>query len=255
MRGDPFLFADWERVVFLHFAVAAETLKSYLPPSLELELHDRNACVSLVALTMQRFRPAQRFSAAWALRPIPRQQFLNVRTYVRHHDEPGAFFLWGWLSNPLPIAPPLFDLPCAFGRMDYRHDYETKQIRGVVTAGSQRFSYRASFPPRSSFDCCSTGSLAEFALERYTGFFTHKHSTKIFRAWHPPWLQTSIDAEIEDAELLTSKFDWFKEAKFVGANFAPGFKQVSLGRMRPLKNVSCKIRERRHGTSAFYEMP
>jgi hypothetical protein len=164
-------------------------------------------------------------------------------------------FLWGWLSKPLPLALPTFDLPCGFATVDYRHDFESGMLRGEVRDGAHQFSYRATIDPQSIFEQCSPGSLAEFTMERYSGFFYRGNQTRIFRAWHPAWLQTSVNAGIDENRLLTVKFNWFKEAKFVGANFAPGFQHVSLGRVRSLKNVLSQSRRPGQGASAFYEMP
>jgi uncharacterized protein YqjF (DUF2071 family) len=255
IRGDPFLFADWERVLFLHFAIAPELLRPIVARPLELDLYEGHAFVSLVAVTMRKFRPARPLPLTWAFGLISCQQFLNVRTYVHHRDEPGALFLWGWLSKPLPVALPTFDLPCSFANIDYNHTFESGQLRGEVNAGNCQFSYRAAIHSQSKFEPCNSGSLAEFTMERYSGFFHRGNRAMIFRAWHPPWLQTRVDATINAQGLLTKKFNWFKEAKFAGANFAPGFKQVSLGRVHSLKNVAGHACGQRHGASTFYEMP
>jgi uncharacterized protein len=256
VRGDPFLFAAWERVLFLHFAIAPDLLRPFIVPPLELDLYDGKAYVSLVAVTMRKFRPVRPLPFAWAFGLLSRQQFLNVRTYVHHRDEPGALFLWGWLSKPLPLALPTFDLPCAFANIDYHHAFESGRLRGEVNARARQFSYRATIHSQSKFEPCNFGSLAEFTMERYSGFFYRGGNRgRIFRAWHPAWLQTGVDATIKDEGLLTKKFNWFKEAKFVGANFAPGFNQVSLGRVHLLENVVGHSRQRSHGASAFYEMP
>jgi Uncharacterized conserved protein len=254
VRGDPFLFADWERILFLHFAIAPELLRPLIPPPLELDLYEGQAYLSLVAVTMRNFRPGP-LSFTWAFRLIRCQRFLNVRTYVHHRGEPGAFFLWGWLSRPLPLPLPTFDLPCAFAKIDYQHDYESGTLRGDVKAGDCDFSYRAAIDPQGTFHPCNPGSLSEFAMERYSGFFARGNRARMFRAWHLPWLQASADVSINENRLLTTKFSWFKEARLVGADFAPGFKRVSLGRVHSLKRIIRQTRMRRHGASAFYEMP
>ncbi len=251
--GDPFVFADWERVLFLHYAVCPEALRAHVPVALELELYEGSAIVSLVAVTMRRFRPVLPFSLAWGLRPISCQKFFNVRTYVRHGDEPGALFLWGWLSNPFPF--PSFGLPCAAARMNYENDYEAGRLRGEVSAGKHGFIYGGTIAREGEFEPSPRGSLTEFALERYSGFFSRGDRTSIFRAWHPRWLQTGVEVRILEDALVTTKFNWFKKAELVGANFAPGFNQVSLGKMRSLANRRHKGSRRRHGASGFYEMP
>src|SRR5262249_2812710 len=59
LKGDPFLCADWQRVLFLHYVIDREALRPHVPEPFELELHEGQACVSLVALTMRHFRPAR----------------------------------------------------------------------------------------------------------------------------------------------------------------------------------------------------
>jgi len=252
-RGDPFLFADWERVVFLHFVIAPDLL--CLPDGIELELYDGKAVVSLVALTMRRFRPCRRVSLAWLLRPVVCQRFLNLRTYVRCQGEPGALFLHGWLSLPFRLRLPsgIFGLPYSFGSLDYQHGPEGGQISAVATEwpGGPRFVFRATSEPTApcsqslnsagtgarGFALCAPGSLAEFAMERYTGFFIWRKTTRVFRVWHPPWVQMPIRATLEDTTLVTAKFPWFRKATLAEANFAPGFERVWLGRAHPLRSV------------------
>jgi hypothetical protein len=91
-------------------------------------------------------------------------------------------------------------------------------------------------------------------MERYSGLFYRGNQTKMFRAWHPEWLQANVVVSIDDDSLLTTKFDWFKRAQFVGATFAPGFKQVSLGHVHSLERAR-QSHKGHHGTSAFFEMP
>lgn len=252
--GDPFLFADWESVVFLHFAIAANALQPFVRPPLQLDLYEGKACLTIVALTMRHFQPVRPFSLAAALRPVACQHFLNFRTYVHHREEHGAQFLWGWLSNPLPFPVPTFELPCSTAEMDYQHNAQSGQLRGVVADRSGQFSYHATINP-DSFVPANSGSLAHFALERYTGYFAHKNHIKSFRAWHPAWLQTSIGVRIEEDRLLTNKFAWFKEAQFVGASFAPGFKHVWLGRVHSLEDAIQKAPTNRRGLCTLLEMP
>ena len=258
VKGDPFLFADWERVVFLHYVVAPELVRPHVSDSLALELYQGKACISVAAVTMRGFRPCQRGSAGWLFRPIAEQRFLNFRTYVRCGQEPGVLFIRGWLSQPFGLGLPsgMFGLPYAFASLEYEHHYETGAIQGqIMTKASEgRLTYRAAMDQNASFRPCESGSLSEFAMERCTGFFCRGNDLRVFRAWHPPWQQTPIDATIEDNSLLTTAFPWFKEATLAAANFAPGFKRVWLGRAHKLRTDF--VQPRSHKVlSAFYEMP
>jgi len=257
VKGDPFLLARWERVVFLHFMLEPETLRPQLRSPFELELYDGSAVISVVAITMRRFRPVRPISiAAWPFALISRQVFLNLRTYVRLGDEPGALFLWGWLSQPwrVPFPSGMFGLPYAFAALRCEHLHETGELSGLATLPMEpgRFAYRAGVDARATFVQCRPGTVGEFALERYTGFFCRGNERCVFRAWHPPWLQVPIVAEIEDRSLLDTAFPWFKCAKLIGANYAPGFARVWLGKAH---HLAAQPQRRHRGLSTFFEMP
>jgi uncharacterized protein YqjF (DUF2071 family) len=258
LPGDPFLLVDWDRVLFLHFLVNPEAVRRLLPPGLELDLFGGQACVSLVALTMRHFRAVRPASLGSLFQLISQQTFFNFRTYVRWGEEPGAFFLWGWLSRPFGLPPPLrvLGLAAASASMDYRHAHENGEIASRVTDGKGfSFGYRGSIEPRATFGPSEAGSLSEFALERYTGFFCRHLGMKIFRAWHPTWAQCSVDLTIQEQTLMTERFPWFESAKFAGANFAPGSNRVWLGRPHSLARAARTRMKSRHGLSSFYEMP
>ena len=53
-RGEPLFYADWERVLMIHFEVDAAALQRDVP--YELDLCDERAYVSLVAFTMRGMR-------------------------------------------------------------------------------------------------------------------------------------------------------------------------------------------------------
>ena len=258
LSGDPFVFADWEQVVFLHFLIAPELLEPHVPRPLQLELFEGEACVSLVAVTLRNFRPRRWVTPAQLFRLIAQQRFLNLRTYVRVGNEPGALFLWGWLSRPFaaPLPSEFLGLPYAFASFDYDHQVQSGPLRGVVSAGNPQASlaYLATCSPAASFEPCRPGSLAEFAMERYSGFFCRSAEPRVFRAWHPPWVQCPVDATIVDASLVTNKFPWFKQARLAGGNLAPGFPNVWLGQPHRLQKA-CSVPRPRRVLSSFYKMP
>jgi uncharacterized protein YqjF (DUF2071 family) len=259
VNGDPFVFADWERVVFLHFLLPHEAIEPELPHALQLEVYQGKACVTLVALTMRHFRPSRLRSLGWFLRPIACQRFLNVRTYVRCGEETGAYFFWGWLSQPFRVALPsgMIGLPYRFGSIEYGHHLEQGRIYGRVRdAQFGSFEYQGdSISADKNGTLSEPTSLAEFALERYSGFFAHKGRAQVFRAWHPPWLQVPLKIAISDDSLLRKRFPWFARATFAGAQYARGFEKVWLGRARSLKICRGSLLPRRHALSSFYEMP
>ena len=254
-RGEPLLFADWERVLMIHFEVDADDLQRDVP--FELDLWDGRAFVSLVAFTMRgmRLRLGGRL-AAWLLRPIATHEFLNVRTYVRHGGETGIHFLAEWLSNRLAVrlGPAMFGLPYRFGRIAYLHDWCEGSLRGYVmdvsagtgltyrarltshvafelceTAASWRRS-ESSFLSQVVFETCEVGSLTEWLMERYSAFTCRQNKRRFFRVWHPPWRQCGVRVVMSDTSLIKQCWPWFGNALLIGANFSPGLHDVWMGR-------------------------
>lgn len=227
--GEPLFLATWDRAVFIHYEADPSLLQRQVP--FQLDLRDGRAFVSIVAFTLLRMRPriGGRLGE-WLFKPIASHGFLNIRTYVQHHGEPGIFFLAEWLSNWLsvPLGPSTFGLPYRFGQLDYKHGDCGNEIRGTVTAREGRLSYEARIPA-ASFESCDAGSLPEFLLERYTAFTCQGRRLRLFRVWHEPWQEMPIDIEVSSYELIASTGAWWKSAKYTGGNYSPGV-EVWMGR-------------------------
>src|SRR5438309_10693535 len=126
--------------------------------------HKGRAYISLVAFTMRGMRPRLGGKITELLfKPIATHNFLNVRAYVRHGDEPGIFFLAEWLSNPLSVrlGPRTFGLPYRFGYLRYKHTHEKVEMLGRVTAKEGQLGYRAAISTLD-FDPSVAESLTEF---------------------------------------------------------------------------------------------
>jgi uncharacterized protein YqjF (DUF2071 family) len=236
-RGEPLFIAGWHRALMLHFEVDSHALQKEVP--FELDLWNGRAFVSLVAFTMHGMRPRIGGKAAALLfRPIATHDFLNVRTYVRHGGECGIHFLAEWLTNRLAVmlGPTTFGLPYHHGRIHYEHDIEKGILAGRVTdvKYGAELRYEAELNEAANFQQCAAGSLDEWLMERYTAF-NSAGRRRFFRVWHPPWPRCAVDATIGDKSLITKTWPWFKEARFVGGNFSPGFDEVWMGRPHTIK--------------------
>jgi uncharacterized protein YqjF (DUF2071 family) len=232
-RGEPFFLAGWERALFIHFEVDAEALQRDVP--FPLDLCDGKAYVSLVAFTMRdmRFRSGGKV-LSFLLKPIATHRFLNVRTYVKHRNERGIFFITEWLSNWLSVqlGPLLYGLPYHFAKINYSHAHEENRLCGKVESPEQSacFDYEAQLAACENFIPCKTGSRDEFFLERYTAFTACGLRRRFFRIWHPPWPQLPVTVAIKDDSLLKQRWPWFGGARLAGANYSPGFSDVWMGR-------------------------
>ncbi|HEV2330662.1 MAG TPA: DUF2071 domain-containing protein [Verrucomicrobiae bacterium] len=84
------------------------------------------------------------------------------------------------------------------------------------------------------FRPCTAGSLDEWLMERYIAFNSAKGNRRFFRVWHPPWPQRPAEAVVGEKSLLTTNWQWFNEARMVGANSSLGFDEVWMGRPNQL---------------------
>ena len=224
--GEPLFLARWDRTVFINYSADPTVLQRQIP--FELDLHEGQALVSIVAFTLVRMRP--RLGGAlteWILRPIASHEFLNIRTYVRHEGEPGIYFLAEWLSNRISVllGPRTFGLPYRFGHLHYQHH---GSLQGSVSAREGRLRYSGKVTGLG-FAPCLPGSLDQFMLERYTAFTERGKRRRVFRIWHEPWPQAPADFEVGENSLIASTGAWWNTAEFVGANYSPGV-DVWMGR-------------------------
>jgi len=250
LRGERMFVAGWTQALMIHFEVRAAALQRCVP--FQLDLWQGRAFVSLVAFTMRGMRPVVGGKwTAWLLRPIATHDFLNVRTYVRHNDEPGIHFIAEWLNSRLAakLGPLTFGLPYRHGQIAYQHDGRGEILRGEVADGrtGKRLVYEATLPEAVAFLPCLAGSLEEWLMERYLACNSAGGCRRSFRVWHPPWPQCPARVTLRDVSLLTQHWTWFKDATLIGANYSPGFEEVWMGRPHFCGEGRKRPRRFRHG--------
>lgn len=213
--------ADWVDAIFVHFAVESSALESLVP--LELDCLNGRAYVSLVAFTQRNLRPSIGGAlAAWLATPLASHKFLNVRTYVRHGNTRGIFFLAEWIPNRLAalIGPRTYGLPYRLGQLRYI-GFE-REIR----AGGRRLHFKASLIESHPTP------LDDFLLERYTAF-THRNGIiRRFDVSHAPWPQQPVDLEVIDTTMLPLSGDWHRRATLVAAHHSAGVRDVEISAPR-----------------------
>jgi uncharacterized protein YqjF (DUF2071 family) len=230
-RGEPLFYANWDKVIFIHYETDPQELQRCIP--YHLDFYHGRAFVSLVAFTMRGMRP--RFGGRIGellLRPIATHDFLNIRTYIRHNGEPSIYFMREWLSSRMAawLGPWSFGLPYRFGRIEYQpsrgyglageHAQEHER-RGKVEADAGSFHFCATFEA-NDLGISRPGSLDEFLLERYTAFTQFRKRRRFFRIWHEPWQQVCAKVQVATDNLIHSTGRCWQDARYIGANYSPG---------------------------------
>ena len=225
----PLFLADWSGVVMAHFEVEPSRLQRLT--SFALDLFQGRAFVSLVVFHMDRMRLRMLPRLSEPLfAPFTNSWFLNLRTYVRHGDEPGIQFLVEWLSNRLsvPLGGPLYGLPYRAGLFDFHRAGGERRICVQPREGGGRFE--SGFDPMGLDEMSHPGSQTEFLMERYMAFTDHCGTRRRFRIWHPAWLPQSCRVVKCDASILAATFSELSDARLVSVTCSDGVSDVWMGR-------------------------
>jgi uncharacterized protein len=220
---------DWLDVTMIHFEVSAGCLGPMVP--FDLDIFEGKAYVSLVMFRLDSMRtPVCPWLSRQVLRPISDHRFLNIRTYVRCHDERGIYFMTEWLENRLAVmlGPVAYGLPYRLGRFE----------GGGVSTPLGRFAYGVQ-PSGLDYSPCGDGSLDAFLMERYSAFTLWRGRRRVFRIRHKPWLQRAACVDLTETGLLFNTEPWFREARLSCAHQSPGLVGVELsGPLKVPKNLT-----------------
>lgn len=220
---------QWLDLLFAHWPVPAMRLRPLIPPSLDLDLWQGEAFVSVVPFRMEGVGPV-----GW---PGGRSfAELNVRTYVRYGDRAGVWFFSLDAASPLGVrvARRFFHLPYFDARMTmepegagYRYVSE-RTHRGAAVARLDM-----SYAPAGAAALAEPGTLDDWLTSRYS-LFSADPQGNLYRGdvAHEPWLLQKAEAEWRCRE-MTSGLGFSLDAQPVSLTFAKHL-AVRASVLRPL---------------------
>jgi uncharacterized protein YqjF (DUF2071 family) len=195
--GPWVLFMSWRDLLFIHWPVPEEALRSLVPSMLRLDTFDGSAWVGITPFRMSGVRP--RFLPSVPhLSNFPE---LNVRTYVTAEGKPGIWFFSLDAGNPVAVrlARATFHLPyfdaemsCDVAGSEVR--YRSVRTHGGAPGAELAARYRPVGEPFES----RPSSLEHFLTERYCLYAADGGGT-IYRGdiHHHPWSFQRGDLELE----------------------------------------------------------
>ena len=98
--GTALFHQSWDKLLFLHWEISVEALRTKIPDRLQIDTYEGKAYVAITPLTIYGARPAY----TPPLPVVSRSHEINVRTYVYLDKVPGVWFFSLDASNPLPFA-------------------------------------------------------------------------------------------------------------------------------------------------------
>jgi uncharacterized protein YqjF (DUF2071 family) len=195
--GPWVLFMSWHDLLFMHWPVHEEALRSLIPPALHLDTFDGSAWLSVTPFRMTGVRP--RFLPS--VPPLSNFPELNVRTYVTVGGKPGIWFFSLDAGNPVAVrlARATFHLPYLDAEMscavvgDEVH-YRSVRTRGGTPGAELAARYRPVGEPSES----RPGTLENFLTERYC-LYAADGRDNVYRGdiHHHPWPLQPAEAEVE----------------------------------------------------------
>ena len=195
LPAQPWLMGQtWEDLLFVHWRVPAQALRTLVSPHVEIEERDGSAWLGITPfhITALRFR---------GLLPVPGiSSFLelNVRTYVTDGEKPGIWFFSldaaSWLA--VEAARAGYKLPYFAARM---HSARVGEWIAYESArgGTAGVAFAARYRPVGDERLAKAGSLDEFLVERYCLYAEHAGRLKRAEIHHRPWSLRGAEAEIE----------------------------------------------------------
>lgn len=187
---------SWHHLLFAHWPVDAQRVRSLLPAGLELELFDGKAWLGVVSFDMTNVGPRW-FPPLPGLSSFPE---LNVRTYVTYRGKPGLYFfsLDARSSVAVWLARTLFRLPYFGASMEVKTEGEWIRYRSVRRADDGKTAeFQARYRPEGQPKPAPRDSLEAFLVERYCLYnLGHRRQMYRLQIQHPPWQLQPVEARI-----------------------------------------------------------
>src|SRR6266851_290806 len=239
LPGRPWRWSQgWRNLLFCHWAVPVQALRSCVPLSLEIDLKEGTAWVSLVAFHMCHVRPR------WLPPFPPVSDFLelNLRTYVRLDDKPGVFFLSIHANKRLAVrvARWFSPLPYAYARM--KCSQERDEFRFQCTSTDQKeVAFVANYTLESEEYSARRDPLSKWLLERYCLYVGDPRGGLIrTEVHHDPWVVREVALEIS-SNILGRALGLDLSPKPDRAHFSSGVQALAWPFESEIKNPKSEI--------------
>jgi uncharacterized protein len=184
--GRPIMHQAWGKLLFMHWRIDAELLRSWIPKELEIDTYDGSAWVAIAPFTMWDVRALPPFLPA--IPGLNSMHELNVRTYVYLDDVPGVWFFSLDCNSAAAVlaARTFFFLPYYDAEIDLEQEGDTIDY-SLERTDDPPAEFAASWTIGETLRYSHPGSLEFFLTERYCLYSERDGSLYRARIHHPPW--------------------------------------------------------------------
>jgi uncharacterized protein len=186
----------WYDLLFAHWPVPSESLRSYVPPQLAIDTFEGSAWVGITPFHL-RMRPR----GLPVLSGFPE---LNCRTYVVHRGKPGIFFFSLDASSRLAVwgARTVYHLPYFHARM--KAQKHNKWIHYCSNRTKTPASFVARYTSEGPIYRTLRGSLGHWLTERYCLYVCFQKAVFRGEIHHLPWPIQGARCEIKENGIATA---------------------------------------------------
>ena len=188
----------WENLLFMHWPIDFDHLRSLVPPELEIDTFEGQAYVTMIPMHMNNIH-LHDLPAVPGTREFPE---INLRTYVRMNDEPGIFFFTidSGSSFASWVARHTFFLPYIYSKMSFREESDGFHLESKRPNShhAKKAEFSGSYHPVGEEYQTREGTLEHFLVERYA-MYDKGPGGDFFKGnvQHPPWRIQKAEANIE----------------------------------------------------------
>lgn len=170
-------YQEWNEVVFLHYKVNEQLLRTFVPNQLELDQFNGECWVSLVAFNMGQIHPRLLPS----IDSVSNFYELNIRTYVKSNGKPGVYFLSIEASKSLSciLAQTISKLPYKYAEMKRKNN----SFESANNSTKNFFYIQYSIGHKIQ----QKNNLEHWLTERYALFQDYKKDIYGFEVHHKAW--------------------------------------------------------------------
>jgi uncharacterized protein YqjF (DUF2071 family) len=176
--GGPWVMAQsWVDLLFAHWPVDAEQLRSRMPAPIPIDTFDGTAWLGITPFEVRTLRPR-------GLPPVARFPELNVRTYTTLGGKPGIWF----------FSLDADSLAAVWGaRLSYRLPYFKARMtiareRGIGYRSERPGAcFEAAYEPSGPAQAPVPGTLEHWLTERYCLYTVFRGRVLRAEIHHPPW--------------------------------------------------------------------
>jgi uncharacterized protein YqjF (DUF2071 family) len=210
-RRWPVMRQSWRELLFMHWPVRPEALRTLVPPQLDLDLFEGTAYVGLVPFTMTGVRPV----GLPPVRGLSSFHETNVRTYVhRAGCDPGVWFFSLDATNRVAVAlaRSWYHLPYYHARMFLDREAEAgpDDPQAFIYAGVRRrpdprpASYLIRAIPTGPVRPAEPHTIEHFLVERYALYSLANDRLYRGQVHHHPYPLQAADVITLDESLLSA---------------------------------------------------